>query len=180
MKRITIFLICIICLPLLMITSIGLADYLSTDIREEILGTLKPMEFEKLISFNLGKGSMLFIKGIVSFAGDSVEDEDIDILDSLKDIKVGIYESREVVSEKSFNALGNIRGLLEDRGWDLLIKAHESDEYVLVFYQIEDEFLDSLLVIVLEDNELVIVEMSGDLERIIENSLRDHHSVTVF
>ena len=162
------------CMLMIVSASICFSSNNPVDVRTMILDQLKPLEFEKVISLNLGPGSMLFVRGFVNLADE--DDEAANVLSGVREVKIGVYESTEPGS--AVGSFNGIRSRLEEAGWELFVKAQETDEYVYIFYQLDDDDIDSMLVVVMDASDLVIVELGGDLERIIQESIKDPHTIS--
>lgn len=97
--------------------------------------------------------------------------DDVDIsLDGLKRVEVGIYtvegdrgDSAEPLDIRVFPT-----------AWDSWVEVHDEGEQVFVLVRSgkKSDEITGLLVVVAEDEEWVVVRMYGDLDRILEETMR--------
>ena len=95
------------------------------------------------------------------------EDEAVHMLRGVNKVQVGVYEVVDQGNGTGRSARASDFGL-----YDPLVQVREDGETVLVLAREEDETIRRLLVVVDSDDELVIVRLRGDLERIIEDAIR--------
>ncbi len=124
--------------------------------------------FKKEIEFSVGPAGIMFAGAFVRFADENIELEEI--LDDVSRVQVGIYEPLDFIEEDL--SIGMLNALTEDlleNGWSSLVKSISNGELTGIFMRTDDENNPvGILVISLSDDELVIAEISGDLEKLME------------
>ncbi len=141
-------------------------------IRANILDSVDD-EFQKDVEFAVGPGLIYFAGLFVRFAEE--EDENIEeIFDNVSNVQVGVYNRSNYGSgEINLSYLKNVDSFLQSDGWEFLVKARDRDEISSVYVKAEGEDLNSIFVIALSDDELVLAEISGDLDKLIEVIIRE-------
>lgn len=136
--------------------------------RDAIAEQVPAIRLEKEFAMSIGN-SMLGLLNVVAW--DSSELADLDR------VQVAVYN---VMSDGQSIDFGDIdfSRTLRSRGkhlhWETIIKVRDEGEqvWVLVGMDIERNTLDAVSVFVLEKNELVLINVDGDLNRMIEFALR--------
>lgn len=97
--------------------------------------------------------------------------DDVDLsLDGLRRVEVGIY----TVRDRDENRAGSLGEHLFPAEWSTWVHVQDegSDVFVMVRQGKTPEEIRGMLVVVAEDDEWVVVRMKGQLEKILEDSLR--------
>lgn len=131
-------------------------------------------DYERVIEFSVGPAGILLASMFVSFA-DTEENID-DMLRQVSRVQVSIYEKKgNGSSNPSMSLLCSLSKRLEDRGWQYLVRSVDGDEMVGVFIRSDEpEELNQIFVVALSDKELVMTEVLGDLDDLIEIAIRQH------
>lgn len=142
------------------------------NIRTNILASVND-EFERDVEFAVGPGLIYLAGMFVKFADEGDEGID-DILSNVSRVQVGVYK-RNGFERGGFNLnyLNEVNDYLRSEGWDYLVKSRDADELSFVYVQSEDEDLNSIFAIALSYDELVMVEVSGNLDELIEVIIRE-------
>lgn len=142
------------------------------NIKNNILHSVND-RFEKDVEFSVGPG-LLFLAGMfVQFAEEENENID-DILDNISRVQVGVYK-REGNSFGNYDLsyLEKMDADLRAKGWKYLVKSRNSREISAVYVQSNIKELKSIFVIALQEDELALVEVTGDLDNLIEVVIRE-------
>lgn len=142
-------------------------------LNSEIYGHLKPLKLSGMNSICLGSFSLYLIKKAAAFS----DDESADIFKSLKGIdkiQVSIYEGDKPEADLTIDAVEQVIQNFKNGGWDLFVKVRERDELALLFYKLEHNDIIALSVIALSDDEVVLVEMNGDVKQFIQSAINGH------
>ncbi|MBI9071206.1 MAG: DUF4252 domain-containing protein [Melioribacteraceae bacterium] len=132
-------------------------------------------ELSREFEFGFGSASILLASMFVNFAE---PDEEIDIgsmVGQLSRVQVGVYRCSDNNSDMSPNRkiINTLNDSMKENGWQYLVKSHSSRELALVYVkQDETESLRQMFVIALDGRELVMVEIHGDLDEMIEIAIR--------
>jgi hypothetical protein len=70
-----------------------------------------------------------------------------------------------------------LKKMQSDEGWEMAVKVREEDEVVWVLYQLDDEKIKQLYVVVVNDDELVMVRARGNLHRLLARALKESGGV---
>ncbi|MFA8343402.1 MAG: DUF4252 domain-containing protein [Rhodothermaceae bacterium] len=137
------------------------------DVRDAIDCRLK-----KDTEFRAGSGLIGLAQSFISFSDDTDAEEANEILDEINSVQVGVYKNKS----RKFNpehALDDVEETLSDKDWEMLIRKNSRREYTLVMVQMDDDIYEKMLVIDFNRSELVICEITGDLEKIVEKTIEE-------
>jgi hypothetical protein len=139
-------------------------------IEDSIRGQIYPAKLENDIKFSVGSLSMKMINCFV----DDKEDKDM-FLKEIKSVQIGVYKIHNADNKGQFRIPGNVEKTLIDKGWEPFVRVRKkNEENVLILYRQMSEKIMSMYVISLEQNELVIVEVNGNLNNIMEKAICEH------
>lgn len=123
--------------------------------------------------FAFGPVSLSTIRVFVDLV--DADDEAEMYLKEIKQVQVGVYEVRRYQNSAGRVHIPlKVRNKLEELGWELFVNARERDEHVNLYYKQLNNYVGSLYVIVFENEELVILEVRGNLENMIEKAIQQH------
>ena len=103
-------------------------------------------------------------------------DIDPEVKQYIKDIhkiQIGVYNLHEV-RDKPLTIPITIAKRLAQKGYEPMVKTRKKDRIVWIMTQIRGTKLTSMYLVSLEREELVLLEIQGQLERLIEKAIRDH------
>ena len=131
-------------------------------------------EFETDAEFSLGGFEIWILDGLAGF----IEDDEIatTFLSSVSGIQIGVYKRNSngnLFPQK--NLLTKIDKQMNRKGWKYVVKSFESNEMSAVYINKDSEImLKELFVVNVDNSEVTIVHISGDLEKIIEAAIKEH------
>ena len=128
------------------------------DIRRE-LSQDADVELDREFGLRLGRCGMTLARWGMKMGGEG----DIP-LKGVKKVEVGVYEVKGGATPRL--APPNLPG------WQTLVRMHEDGENVFVMTRERDGQLRKMLVVVAEDDEWVLVRISGKLDRLVEDVMR--------
>jgi hypothetical protein len=172
MKKLTlILLICGILLPIFSGCMLPSREfcYIEHEIRKQI----SPAYVNTVFKFSFGPISLSTARMIANMA--DADDDAVMYLREIQRVQVGVYEIRGTHKCSEFDIPRSVNEKLTELGWERFIRVKERDERVQLYYRQVNKWVGSLYVVVLERDEMVIVEAIGNLERIIDKALHDHH-----
>lgn len=164
------FLILILLLPLFLSGCIGINEEFA-DIRNEVFNNFGG-EYKSEVQFSIGSAGIT----VSSWFVDAAAEEDIaaDILDDVSSVQVGVYKKLRGTDSPRMNTLREIENKMSESGWRSIVKTCDEDELAAVYVRKNpDEILDRLFVISLDKDELVLVEVEGDLNEAISTIIRE-------
>ncbi|MCO6474648.1 MAG: DUF4252 domain-containing protein [Melioribacteraceae bacterium] len=127
---------------------------------------------DRVVEFALGPSGMMFASLITSFAAD--EEYVDDLMRQVTKIQVGVYERKDF-SEPNYMMLKDLSDEMNDQGWNYLVRSYDHGNLAAVFTQSDDlDNIHSLFIVVLERDEMVMVELKGNLDRMIEIAVREN------
>lgn len=140
-------------------------NYIEDSIRDQI----SPAKMDKDFKFSIGSLSMGMLKGLV-------DDEEAEIcLKEIEGVQVGVYKIRDMEKSTSFHIPSNVEKRMIKNGWELFVRVHNrKKENVSLYYRQLSENTVSIYAIVLEPDELVIAEISGKLDNILDKAICEH------
>lgn len=136
--------------------------------RNSIVAQLPEITLEKEFAVSIGNGLLNFLNVVTL--------DKIDISD-LDHVQVAVYNVDSGATEVNFNNL-DFAETLQSRGknlhWETIVKVREEGEqvWVLVGMDLQRNSLNAVSVFVLEQDELVLINVDGDLNRMIEFALQ--------
>jgi Domain of unknown function (DUF4252) len=146
------------------------------DIQTDILSFLEPLQMEKVISLNLGVTSLFIVEQIWKCVDSSAMEAEL--LDSLTKVHVQVYETSQSHEELPPDACHKICDALNLKGWNMFVRVRDGDDHVLLFYQPVNETISGMLIVVLSGQDLVVVDMAGDLGLMLEHAIK-HHGIEI-
>ena len=136
--------------------------------RNSIEAQVPAIRLEKEFAISVGNSMLSFLDVV------SLNEADISELDK---VQVAIYNVESGGQEIDFNAI-NFSDTLRSRGenlhWETIVKVRKEGEqvWVVVGMDLERNSLDAVSVFVLENSELVMINVDGDFDHMIEFALQ--------
>jgi hypothetical protein len=143
-------------------------NYIERSIKKEI----SPAKIKTKFKFAFGPISLSTARFIANFTHDGQEASKY--LKEIQRVQVGVYEIHETEKSSQLRIPRKVEQKLEKLGWEMFIRVKEKDKHVNLFYKQINKHVSGLYVIVLEADEMVIVEVLGNLEQIIEQAIQEH------
>jgi hypothetical protein len=145
------------------------ADFRHT--KNVILRELGPADVDTEFQLRIGRGLLSFGGLVAGFA--DVDDEALSYLKDVKTVQVGVYNLLGT-RDRPLTIPAKIGKKLASKGYEPMVRVKERDEAVWVMTELHGERLRSLYVIALDREQLVLVEVRGRLERLVEKAIEDH------
>jgi hypothetical protein len=163
---------------ILLIAAFGLSSCIGVnrgfrEIRSNILANVEG-DFEREIEFSIGSGLLALAGAFVSFADTEVDVEDM--LDQIDRVQIGVFKNRDF-REFSYSTrlLDDISQKMKEQGWSYIVKNKERNELAGIFVrENSDNELRQMFVIALERDELVMTEISGHINKLVEIAVREN------
>ena len=142
-------------------------------IRNHILSNVS-VDYEREIEFSIGPAGIFLASMFISFA--ETEENVDDMLRQISRVQIGVYknENRDKLSA-GFSLIKSLSKNMEERGWTFIVRSMKEDEAAAVFIrtQAADE-ITQVFVIAIQEEEMVLAEVHGDLSDLIEIAIREH------
>ena len=146
------------------------SDFLHT--KRLILNEIGAVDVKTEFQLQIGSG-LISLGGIAVSFTDS-KDAICKYLRDIKNVQVGVYNLYNVDRKRPIAIPDKIGKKLSRKGYEPLVKVKERDGAVWVMTKMKGKRIESLYVIALDRSELVLVEIQGRLERLIEKAIREH------
>ena len=129
-------------------------------------------DYNKEFEFSIGPTGITLASTMISIAD---VDEPIDeILSEISNIQVGIYKNKKSAKiTTDFAGLKHLTNLMEKAGWEYVVRSIDRNEMTIVFVRIYENQLNRVFVISVNQGEMVLVEMYGNVEKVIQIAIRE-------
>ena len=131
--------------------------------------------FDREFSVSLGAFSL----GLVKFGAGFVEEgrEARKYMTGISKVQVAVYKVSRLSSLEDLEMPEVLSDLLDD-DWEVVVKSNQDDERVWILYREDDDVIRDINMTVLDDEELVLLHVSGELNALLEAVVRDHGEIT--
>lgn len=144
-------------------------------IRSSIINSLGG-DFDTEIEFSIGPAGIFLASTAAGFAKNETDVNISEMLSQIARVQVGVYEWNGNGDIKpSIGLLRKISQKMTAGGWQSIVRSVSGNEMTSVFVQTTNEnHINQVFVVALDGDELVITEVLGNLDNIIEIAVRDH------
>jgi len=128
-------------------------------------------DYKSEVQFSLGSVEITVSSWIVDA---SVNDKlASDILDDVSSVQVGVYHKLKGSSAPDIFTLRDIKNNMQEIGWKSIVKSSEDNDLSAVYVRKNpSEILNRLFIINYDGEELVLVEIEGDLKEAVSSVIR--------
>lgn len=164
------FFLPILLLPVFLNSCIGVNEEF-TDIRNEVINNFGG-EYQSEVQFSIGSAGIT----VSSWLVDAAAEEDIaaDILEDVSSVQVGVYKKLRRTDSPDMNTLREIESKMSESGWKSIVKTCDNNKLAAVYVRKNPpEALERLFVISLDKDQLVLVEVEGNLKEVISTAIRE-------
>jgi hypothetical protein len=95
----------------------------------------------------------------------------------IRNLQVGVYELPASQTSSTINIMPETEKHLSNSGWDYFVRVRQENNQVTLFYKQINEHMLSIYVVVLDKDRLVIAEVQGHLDSIIQKALQELESL---
>ena len=129
-------------------------------------------DYKSEVQFSVGSVGITISSWIV---GAAQEEEFVDdMMREVDGVQIGVYNKLTSDDEKGFAVLNEIEEDMQNNGWKSFIKSYDNGEITAVYLRTNpDEYLKRLFVISSDNDQLVIVEVKGDLKELINTAIKE-------
>jgi hypothetical protein len=151
-------------------------------IRDEvdtIAWDLRPMELEPQVELQIGRGLLGMVSTVARWSDDHDAEFVADFLDEVDAVDLGIYTLHGPWHEGPDGLTTDAIEELRDLGWRVVVRTREhrdGDRWIL--YRGEPGH-DQMLAIGFEDEELIVLRLTGQLGGILDNAIRREDDLIV-
>ena len=130
------------------------------------------LQYDRDIEFAVGPAGLLLAGMVIRFS-DADEMAD-DIVRQISRVQVGIYNNKPGNEfDGTFSSLSDLVDIMSDDDWECIVRSKNSHELTSVFIKYEDDFLNQIFVVTLNEKELVLAEVNGDLAEMVQIAIRE-------
>lgn len=130
------------------------------------------LKYERDIEFAVGPAG-LFLAGMVIKFSDSDKIAD-DIVGRISRVQIGIYNNKESnIFDWSYSSLTDLVDVMSDKDWECIVRSKSSNELTAVFVKYEEDSLNQIFVVTLNEKEMILAEVNGDLAEVVELAIRE-------
>ncbi len=117
-------------------------------------------ESDRVVSISLGPAILRF----ASWGMDESEEGDFqELFKDLRAVRIAVYEMQSDTNRLKKRHKETTSKLVAD-GWEVLVKTHNEDEDLLVMTRHKGHNITGLVVLVLESEELVFINLMGNID----------------
>lgn len=141
------------------------------EIKNKIISQLED-DYKSQIQFSVGSAGITISTWFVDFAAD--EEFISDMMNDVSGVQVGVYERIKGSDPPNFTTLRAIEDDMQSNGWKSIVRSFDGEELSAVYLRSNsDEMLKRIFVINYTEDELVLVEVEGDLKQVISTIIRE-------
>lgn len=123
--------------------------------------------------FSLGSFELWILEGLSGIIETEYPAEDI--LASVSDVQIGIYNRKTKTDFSTASLMRKVDSRMNSKGWKYIVKAYEENEMTAVYLNSDSEImLKEIFILSIDNSEIVIVQVKGDLEKLIETAIKEH------
>ncbi|MBT8385777.1 MAG: DUF4252 domain-containing protein [Ignavibacteria bacterium] len=145
-----------------------------SEIKNKIMGDLGD-DYKTEFQFSVGSSLIHVSSWFVDLAAD--EEYVDDMIREISSVQVGVYNRIEdATHHTSFSTLNSIDEEMNSNGWKYLVRTIDRNELTTIYISADpEELLKKMFIINLNDDELVIVEVNGDLKKVITYAIEERN-----
>ncbi|RMD50276.1 MAG: DUF4252 domain-containing protein [Ignavibacteria bacterium] len=140
------------------------------EVRNYLVNNLNE-NLDKEIELSVGPVGLMFANIFVKFADEEYQVSDL--VRQISRVQLSVY-NRPEPNESNFEMLRNITQMMKKKGMKYIVRAKDGDEMSAVFLNSNKDKINKLFVVALTDEEVVLVEIKGDLNKLIELAIKQH------
>lgn len=147
-------------------------DHNFSKIRNDVLSAAGD-NFNRDVEFSLGSAGMGLVRTVVKF--DDKDKDAREIIRHIAKVQVGVYKNTShILPADKILIVKKIDRRMRSRGWNYLIKNFSRHKMEMVYVKMNgNNELSEMFVINLDRKELAIVEIKGDMEKILAYVIKE-------
>ena len=172
MKTKSVFILIVTSFFLLTLTGCIGVNRQFSEVKNKIMGELGD-DYKTEFQFSVGSAAITVSSWFVDLAAD--EEYADDMLREISSVQVGVYNRIEGTKYRAdFSTLNSIDEEMSKNGWKYIVRTIDSNELTIIYISADpEELLEKMYVINLNDDELVIIEVNGDLKKVISYAIEE-------
>jgi len=142
------------------------------EVKDKIMGELGN-DYKTEFQFSVGSSAITISSWFVDLAAN--EEYIDDMMREISSVQVGVYNKVEGSDAKAnFGTLQSIDEEMQNKGWKYIVRSVDNEELTAIYLSDNPgELLNKMYVINLSDDELVIIEVNGDLKKVISYAIEE-------
>lgn len=170
-KIVMVIALCLVCLGIAIGASC-LTSHEFTDVATAVRTHIYPAQLKT--KFKLRVGPMMVLAANMVMKKVTENQEVSEYLQEIRKVQVGVYEVKQSHTLSQIATPPETETHLTELGWEPFVRVRQEKEQVSLFYKQINEESASIYVIVLKKDDLVIVEVQGRLDSLIEKAIQKH------
>ncbi len=162
-------------LPLLLTGCFSINEEFES-IRDNVINNMGD-QYNSEFQFSIGSVGITVSSWII----DSSSDDKLpaEILEDVSSVQVGVYKKFKGNASPDITTIKEMESNMQQSGWKSIVKSSSEDKLTAVYIRKNsDELLERLFVISLDGDELVLVEVEGDLKEAISTVIKEKGRLT--
>ena len=142
------------------------------EVKDKIIGELGN-DYRTEFQFSVGSSAITISSWFIDLAAN--EEYIDDMMREISSVQVGVYNRVEGSDAKAnFGTLQSIDEEMNNKGWKYIVRSADNEELTAIYLSDDpEELLNKMYVINLSDEELVIIEVNGDLKKVISYAIEE-------
>ena len=152
------------------------ANRVTADLEQE----LPALRLDEEMSLTLGRMSLALARAVLHLGDADLDDDEMAFIEGVRRVEIGIFQVVESADSGGPPRLYRLGKNLARKGWSNIVRTSEEDEYTWVFSKTDAKGdLRGLVVVVLEDDELLVVRLDGELQEALARATMDDPQAVV-
>jgi hypothetical protein len=145
-----------------------------SEVKDKIMGELGN-DYKTEFQFSVGSSAITISSWFIDLAAE--QDYIDDMMREISSVQVGVYNIVEGSYAKAdFGTLLSIDEEMNIKGWKYIVRSIDGNELTAIYLSDDPEdILNRMYVINLSDDELVIIEVNGDLKKVISYAIEERN-----
>ena len=142
------------------------------EIKDKIMGDLGN-DYKTEFQFSVGSTAITVSSWFVDLAAN--EEYIDDMMREISSVQVGVYHKVEgSYAKANFSTLQSIDEEMNNNGWKYIVRSVDVNELTVIYLSDDpEEILNKMYIINLSDEELIIIEVNGDLKKVISYAIEE-------
>jgi Domain of unknown function (DUF4252) len=130
-------------------------------------------DYHREVELSLGPFMINVASWVVNFSQDDDEMID-DMMRQVSNVQVGVYTLTKNGGKEKASIMEKINNEMNARGWQYIVRSYDNHDLTAVFVSKNpDMFFRKMFIITHDSEQLVLVEVEGNLDRLIELAIKD-------
>ncbi len=145
-----------------------------SEVKDKIMGELGN-DYKTEFQFSVGSETITISSWFIDLTAD---EEYIDeMMREISSVQVGVYNKVEGSDAKAnFGTLQSIDEEMHNKEWKYIVRSIDNEELTAIYLSNDPgEILNKMYIINLSDEELVIIEVNGDLKKVISYAIEERN-----